>query len=71
MIPAFKLRAINKKFGRCLIGAGIWDSWGFGLNYSHYSKAFTIEFIHWYAYVEYWTKQEAKDYKERMEYPVE
>ena len=49
----------------------MWDSWGFGFNYSHYSKAFTIEFIHWYVYVEYWTKQEAKDYKERMEYPVE
>jgi hypothetical protein len=71
MIPAFKLRSANKKFGRFLVGAGIWDSWGFGLNYSHYSKAITIEFIHWYAYVEYWTKQEVLDAKAREEYPIE
>jgi hypothetical protein len=28
----------NVRFGRFLFGAGIWDSWGFGLDYCHYSK---------------------------------
>jgi hypothetical protein len=54
----------NKKIGRFLVGAGVWDSWGFGFSYCHYSKALSIELIHWYAYVEYWTKQEIKNLKE-------
>jgi hypothetical protein len=61
----------NKKIGRFLVGAGVWDSWGFGLDYCHYSKAITINFIHWYAYAEYWTKQEVVDAKERQEHPGE
>lgn len=60
-------RSVNKRVGRFLFGAGVWDSWGFGLDYCHYSKAVTIEFIHWYVYAEYWTKQETKDYKERKD----
>ena len=64
-IPWSNKRSRNKRFGRFLVGAGVWDSWGFGLDYCHYSKALTIEFIHWYAYVEYWTKQEVVDAKER------
>ncbi len=60
-------RSVNKRVGRFLFGAGVWDSWGFGLDYCHYSKAVTIEFIHWYVYAEYWTKQETKDYKERQD----
>jgi hypothetical protein len=71
MWDTIKMRSKNVRFGRFLFGAGIWDSWGFGFNYCHYSKAVTIELIHWYAYVEYWTKQETKDYKERQEHPVE
>ena len=71
MWDTIKIRSKNKRFGRFLVGAGVWDSWGFGFNYCHYSKAVTIELIHWYAYVEYWTKQETKDYKERQEHPVE
>ena len=60
----YPIKTRNKRLGRFVVGAGVWDSWGFGLDYCHYSKAFTIEFIHWYAYVEYWTKQEMKRYKE-------
>jgi hypothetical protein len=67
----YTMLAKNKGFGRFLVGAGVWDSWGFGLDYCHYSKALTIEFIHWYAYVEYWTKEETKDYKERQGNPIE
>jgi hypothetical protein len=63
--------SVNKRFGRFLVGAGVWDSWGFGFDYCHYSRAITIEFINWYAYVEYWTKEETKDYKERQVNPVE
>lgn len=69
--PWIKKKSANVKFGRFLFGIGIWDSWGLGLSYNHYSKAFTIEFVHWYAYVEYWTKQEVLDAKAREEYPVE
>ena len=61
----------NKKIGRFLVGAGVWDSWGFGLDYCHYSRAITINFIHWYAYAEYWTKQEIVDAKAREEHPSE
>lgn len=57
----------NKRIGRFLIGAGVWDSWGFGFNYCHYSRALSIELIHWYAYVEYWTKQEIAVSKAREE----
>lgn len=60
-------RSVNKRVGRFLFGAGVWDSWGFGVDYCHYSKAITIEFIHWYVYAEYWTKQETEDYKERQD----
>jgi hypothetical protein len=60
-------KTTNKRVGRFLFGAGVWDSWGFGFDYCHYSKALTIEFIHWYAYVEYWTKEETKNYKERQD----
>ena len=67
----YQMLAKNKRLGRFLVGAGVWDSWGFGLDYCNYSKALTIEFIHWYAYVEYWTKEETKDYKERQEHSVE
>ncbi len=38
--------------------AGVWDSWGFGINYCHYIKAFTFEFIHFYFVIEVWTKEE-------------
>jgi hypothetical protein len=41
-------------------GVGTWDSWGFGLSYCRYSQAITVEFIHWYAYVEVYTPQEVK-----------
>ena len=67
-IPWTKIRSKNVRFGRFLFGAGIWDSWGFGFDYCHYSKAFTIELIHFYAYVEYWTKQEVVDVKAREEH---
>jgi len=64
-MPWTKIRSKNVKLGRFLFGAGIWDSWGFGLSYSHYSRAISIELIHFYAYVEYWTKQETVEAKER------
>ena len=38
--------------------AGKWDSWGFGINYCHYIKALTFEFIHFYFVIEVWTKEE-------------
>jgi hypothetical protein len=66
-IPWTNKGKTNKRFGRFVVGAGVWDSWGFGFDYCHYSKAITIEFIHWYVYAEYWTKQETKDYKERQD----
>lgn len=65
MWDMIKIRSKNVNLGRFLFGAGIWDSWGFGLSYSHYSKAISIELIHFYAYVEYWTKQETLEAKER------
>lgn len=58
-----KIKSWNKSIGRFLFGFGIWDSWGLGFNYCHYSKAVTLEFIHFYVYVEYWTKQEVQDYR--------
>jgi hypothetical protein len=39
-------------------GWGTWDSWGFGLNYCRYAKSVTIEFIHWYFYVEMWSPRD-------------
>lgn len=42
------------EIGNFHFGWGVWDSWGFGISYSHYSRAIAIEFIHWYWYVEYW-----------------
>jgi hypothetical protein len=42
-------RAMKLKFGW-----GKWDSWGFGIAYCHYTRGISIEFIHWYAYVEVW-----------------
>jgi hypothetical protein len=71
MWDTIKMRSKNVRFRRFLFGAGIWDSWGFGLDYCHYSKAITINFIHWYAYAEYWTKQEFVEAKERQERPSE
>ena len=41
-------------------GWGKWDSWGFGLFYCNYDKSICLELVHWYFYVELWTK---KDYK--------
>lgn len=41
-------------------GWGKWDSWGFGVAYCHYDQAISVEFIHWYAYVEVWTKKDFK-----------
>jgi hypothetical protein len=38
--------------------AGVWDSWGFGINYCPYIKALTFEFIHFYFVIEVWTKKE-------------
>lgn len=38
--------------------AGKWDSWGFGINYCHYIKALTFEFIHFHFVIEVWTKEE-------------
>lgn len=67
---ANKVRA-HKRIGRFLFGAGVWDSWGFGLSYCHYSKAFTIDIIHFYIYLEYWTRQEYEDFKERQNSLVE
>jgi hypothetical protein len=49
----------TKKVWRLVFGAGVWDSWGFGLSYCQWSKALSFEFIHWYVFVEYWTKEEA------------
>lgn len=37
-------------------GYGKWDSWGFGISYCHYDRALSIEFIHWYAYIQVWKK---------------
>jgi hypothetical protein len=68
-MPWTKKKSINKKVWRFLFGAGIWDSWGLGLSNNHYSKAITIEFIHFYFWIEYWTKQEALEAKEREEHP--
>ena len=34
------------------IGWGKWGSWGFGINYDHYCRALSIDFIHWYFYIE-------------------
>ena len=42
---------MNLKFGW-----GKWDSWGFGISYCHYDNSLSINFIHWYVYVEVWTK---------------
>ena len=39
-------------------GVGKWDSWGFGVNYCHYGKSVTIDFIHWYAYIEWFKKKD-------------
>lgn len=50
---------MNKKFV-VTFGTGIWDSWGFGLSYCHYSQSLAVEFIHWYAYVEVYTPKEYK-----------
>lgn len=45
--------------GFCInVGWGVWDSWGFGLSFWPYTKSFNIEFIHWYAYVEFWKSNE-------------
>lgn len=49
---------------RIKFGAGKWDSWGFGLNFCPYTRGITIEFIHWYAYVEFWTTKETEQYRE-------
>lgn len=57
----------NKKIGRFLVGWGKWDSWGIGLNYAHYTKAITFELIHFYMYIEYWTKEEVERYKRLKE----
>jgi hypothetical protein len=65
------LKRTNRQFGRFLVGAGVWDSWGFGFSYCHYSRALSIELIHWYAYVEYWTKQEILTAKARKEQSAE
>ena len=39
-------------------GVGKWDSWGFGVNYCHYGQSVTIDFIHWYAYIEWFKKKD-------------
>jgi hypothetical protein len=41
-------------------GWGKWDSWGFGLFYCHYDKSICLELLHWYFYVEVWTKKDFK-----------
>lgn len=38
------------------IGWGTSDSWGFSIAYCHYAHSLSIEFIHWYAYIEVWKK---------------
>lgn len=41
-------------------GAGKWDSWGMSLAYCHYDHSFSIDFIHWYAYISFWLEKEEK-----------
>ena len=43
---------------------GKWDSWGFGINYCHYTRGLTVEFIHWYVCIEFWTNAEVEELKE-------
>lgn len=43
--------------GRLHIGWGVWDSWGLGVSYCHYTRGVVIEFIRWYVYTEFWPKQ--------------
>lgn len=35
-------------------GAGKTSYWGFSIDYDHWCRSFTIAFIHWFVYVEYW-----------------
>lgn len=37
-------------------GYGKWDSWGLGISYLHYDRLLSIDFIHWYAYIQVWKK---------------
>jgi hypothetical protein len=48
-------RAMKLKFGW-----GKWDSWGIGLFYCNYDKSICLELVHWYFYVELWTKKDFK-----------
>jgi hypothetical protein len=41
---------------KVVLGSGTWDRWGFGVSYCHYSRAISIELIHWYFYIEVWPK---------------
>jgi hypothetical protein len=61
-----KYRYWNKPIGRLLFGSGVWDSWGLGFSYCHYSRSVSIEFLHWYVFIEYWNKEEVQQYKERI-----
>ena len=47
-------------------GCGKWDSWGFGIAYCHYGRSISIEFIHWYFFVEVWTTAEIRAEVTRM-----
>lgn len=63
----YQSKSRYKRVGQLFFGAGVWDSWGFGIDYCHYSRSLTIEFIHWYAFVEYWTKEEVKKNNEKSD----
>ena len=41
---------MSKQFrlGKIEIQCGRTDHWGFGIDYCHYERAFTIDFIHWF-----------------------
>lgn len=40
------------QLGKINIFYGKTDRWGFGIDYCHHERAFTIDFIHWYISIE-------------------
>lgn len=51
------------KLGKLYLFMGTTDHWGFGIDYCHYDRSFTIDFIHWYIGIEpYWEPMEPEDF---------
>jgi hypothetical protein len=46
---------------------GTWDSWGFEISVSHYSRSLTIGLLHWYVAFEIWTKDDIRLSEENRE----